>query len=137
MTDKPDIKALRRSRQLLDELGSIGSESAAFKRGRKEQRQAIDVGKSIRRLRIERGITQRELALLAGMSQSDVSRIEAGTGSQGPSIETIVRLGQALLHRVSVNFEPMQHPDGKPDRSDAAESGQETEGSGEKILTAN
>lgn len=49
---------------------------------------------NLRRLRIERGMTQEQLALEAGMSVSDVGHIE--TQGREPRVTTIVRLAAAL-----------------------------------------
>lgn len=63
-------------------------------------RQAI--GKRIRRLRQEAGLTQEELAAKAGIGRVTLSRIE--TGEQSPRYETLVALATAMRHEAAVLF---------------------------------
>jgi len=51
------------------------------------------LGKTIKRLRTERGLSQRELAAAAGMGQSDISKLERGAVAETTGI---VRLAIAL-----------------------------------------
>lgn len=52
------------------------------------------LGKTIRRLRADAGITQRELALMTGMSQTYVWMIE--DGSANATISLLCRVADAL-----------------------------------------
>ena len=51
------------------------------------------LGRSIARLRIQRGVSQRELAKMANVGVSSLQRIEAGRGGQ---LATLVRVVKAL-----------------------------------------
>ena len=52
--------------------------------------------------RIEAGMTQKELSEKTGINQSNLSRIERGTGN--PSIATLERIAAALGKKVSISF---------------------------------
>lgn len=54
----------------------------------------VQVGRNVRRLRQERGVTLSELAASAGISLAMLSRLEKGDVS--PSLETLVALAEAL-----------------------------------------
>jgi transcriptional regulator with XRE-family HTH domain len=55
----------------------------------------MDIGKRIRDLREERGLTQREVAQHAGLTPSGLGFIEHGQ-TQNPSAETVVAIARAL-----------------------------------------
>jgi transcriptional regulator with XRE-family HTH domain len=55
----------------------------------------IDIGKTIRRLRIERGISQQDLAGDAEVTPSFLSLVE--NGRRHPSLSVIRRLAKSLL----------------------------------------
>jgi len=55
----------------------------------------MDVGKRIRQLREERGLSQREVARRAGLTPSGVGFIELGQ-TQQPSAKTVVAIARAL-----------------------------------------
>lgn len=52
--------------------------------------------------RRQSGLTQKELAQRAGMTQSDISRLENGSGN--PSIRTLQRLAEGMGMRLQVSF---------------------------------
>jgi transcriptional regulator with XRE-family HTH domain len=52
------------------------------------------LGRNIRRLRSEKGMSQEELALETGMKRSYVSDMERGT--RNPSVKALARLAKAL-----------------------------------------
>lgn len=82
---KPAIGESAVARELADVQG--------FEQGRKLQKQIIKLGEKMREVREAiLGITQTEAARLVGMEQSELSRIEAGTGARGPSYSTISRI---------------------------------------------
>jgi transcriptional regulator with XRE-family HTH domain len=54
----------------------------------------ISLGKAIRRIRIERGISQENLALLAELDRSYVGRVERGDNNV--ALLTLVKLAKAL-----------------------------------------
>lgn len=74
-----------------------------------EARQAYDtamrafyLGEEVRRLRIQRGLSQQELAEHMGVSQSVVARLEAG--GVEPRLSTLDRVAQALGVELRVQF---------------------------------
>lgn len=52
--------------------------------------------------RIETGMTQKELSEKTGINQSNLSRIESGSGN--PSIATLERIASAMGKKVSISF---------------------------------
>jgi transcriptional regulator with XRE-family HTH domain len=61
-----------------------------------------ELGKILRRRRLEQNLTQRSLALRAHLDYSYVSKIEGG--SQSPSVEALVRISEALgIANVEIN----------------------------------
>lgn len=85
MRPKADVTDETVARELADVKG--------FEQGRKLQSQIIQLGEKMRELReTVLRITQTEAARLVGMDQSELSRIEAGTGARGPSYSTISRI---------------------------------------------
>ena len=67
-------------------------------------RYACELGKAVRERRLELGLTQVELARRSGMTQSQLSRLEAG-GTE-PTIRVLDRLAKALDASLSVKFVP-------------------------------
>jgi HTH-type transcriptional regulator / antitoxin HipB len=74
-----------------------------------EARQAYDaaarvfrLGEEVRRLRIDRGLSQSELAERMGLPQAVVSRLEAG--GVEPRLKTLDRVAHALGVEVDVRF---------------------------------
>jgi transcriptional regulator with XRE-family HTH domain len=55
------------------------------------------LGRNVRRLRVQKGLTQEALALDAGMKRSYLSDLERGT--RNPSIKALGRLAVALRVR--------------------------------------
>jgi transcriptional regulator with XRE-family HTH domain len=66
------------------------------------------VGKTIRRLREERGLNQAQLAVSVGTGPSAISQIE--NGKRNPNSETLVRLARALEVEVADLFPKAQAP---------------------------
>ena len=71
--------------------------------------ESIDVGKRLRALREERGISMRALARRSGLSANALSMIERGLTS--PSVSTLIKLANALEVPITAFFRPV------PDRS--------------------
>lgn len=65
------------------------------------------VGRNVRRIRIEKGLTQEELAERAGVSQFYVSLLE--TGGRNPTVVSLWELSQAL----GVSHVDLVLPDGE------------------------
>ena len=61
-----------------------------------------ELGKILRRHRLEQNLTQRNLALKAHLDYTYVSKIEGG--SQSPSVEALVRISESLgISNVELN----------------------------------
>jgi len=54
----------------------------------------MDVGKAIKRVRVQSGLTQEQLAARASVSQSSLHYIETGVNS--PSVRTLSKIAGAL-----------------------------------------
>ena len=72
------------------------------------------LARNLRRLRLERGISQDDLAAEAGMRQALVSAIEVGIAN--PTLESLDRLATALKIEFAALFEPNPSPGGAPPR---------------------
>ena len=62
-----------------------------------------DLCKMIINERKEQNITQKQLAEKTGLSQSNISNIEKG--STRPTIETLIKIADALGKRLNISFE--------------------------------
>lgn len=65
------------------------------------------VGRNVRRIRIEKGLTQEQLAERAGVSQFHISLLE--TGGRNPTVVSLWELSQAL----GVSHVDLVMPDGE------------------------
>ena len=84
----------------------------------------VRVGAMLRRMRDDAGLSQAELAHRTGMDQSEISRLERGLGRQGPSVETLARVIEALGHMLVVGASPMDPDVGVAYGRRAARSGE-------------
>ncbi len=74
---------------LRDRLADIDG----FTQGYNLRKKIVQLGRKLRQLREEvLELSQQEAASLAGMSQSELSRIENGTGKQGPSWNKVAQI---------------------------------------------
>ena len=75
-------------------------------------------GQVIRRLRVQRGLSQEVLSGLAGMARSHLAMIEAG--SKQASVDTLWRIAEALDMRLSELIRQVEVlsgiPDAEPDK---------------------
>ena len=87
--------------QIKDEfIGEIGTE----KRTRYEQELQLEVlGDLIKKVRVERNLTQEELGKLIGVQRAQISKLENNTTNV--TLETILRVFGALKARVNFNVE--------------------------------
>ncbi|MGH3321850.1 MAG: helix-turn-helix domain-containing protein [Streptosporangiaceae bacterium] len=76
------------------DIARRGRDSAEVRAGYEEARRAIAIGRAVRGRRLELGLSQVELAGRAGMTQSAMSRLEAGAAT--PTIGVLERLAAAL-----------------------------------------
>ena len=89
--------------QIKDEfIGEIGTE----KRTRYEQElQAEILGEMIRKVRLERNLTQEELGKLIGVQRAQISKLENNTTNV--TLETILKVFGALKAKVNFDVELM------------------------------
>jgi len=81
-------------------IGEIGSE----KRTKYEQELQLEIlGEMIRKVRIERQLTQEELGKLVGVQRAQISKLENNTTNV--TIETILKVFGALRAKVNFNVE--------------------------------
>lgn len=91
--------------QIKDEfIGEIGTE----KRTQYEQELQLEVlGEKIRKVRLERSLTQEELGKLVGVQRAQISKLENNTTNV--TMETILKVFGALKAKVKFNVELMNN----------------------------
>jgi ribosome-binding protein aMBF1 (putative translation factor) len=94
MTERASWEELRDRR--MAEPGAAEAYEAA--------RLAFELGRTVRRMREERGWSQGRLATAAGMTQSAVARFEAG--GTVPTLPVLERLAKALDAELEVRISP-------------------------------
>ena len=87
--------------QIKDEfIGEVGTE----RRTQYEQELQLEVvGELIRKVRLERNLTQEELGKLVGVQRAQISKLENNTTNV--TMETILKVFRALKAKVSFNVE--------------------------------
>ena len=87
--------------QIKDEfIGEIGTE----KRTIYEQELQLElIGEMIRKVRLERNLTQEELGKLVGVQRAQISKLENNTTNV--TMETILKVFSALKARINFNVE--------------------------------
>ncbi len=98
-------KGRTRKSSTLASLRKRGMRAKAFADGYAARDAIIHAGQMVRTMRLDAGLTQAELARNAGMSQPEISRLESGLGTQGPSVETLNRLVQACNFRLVIGMQ--------------------------------
>jgi len=71
--------------------------------GYEQARRAYEIGREVRRQREASALTQRQLADRAGMTQSVITRLEAG-GTE-PTLATLDRVAKALGLELTIAFQ--------------------------------
>ena len=91
--------------QIKDEfIGEIGTE----KRTQYEQELQLEImGEMIRKVRLERNLTQEELGKLIGVQRAQISKLENSTTNV--TMETILKVFGALKAKVNFNVELMNN----------------------------
>ena len=91
--------------QIKDEfIGKTGTE----KRKQYEQELQLEVlGEMIRKVRLERNLTQEELGKLIGVQRAQISKLEKNTNNV--TMDTIIKVFGALKAKVHFNVELMNH----------------------------
>jgi len=94
MSQRSDWQELRGRR--MAEPGAVDAYDAA--------RLAFDLGRRVRELRVQQGLSQTELARRAGMAQPAVARFEAG--GTVPTLPVLERLARSLGAELTVQLAP-------------------------------
>jgi transcriptional regulator with XRE-family HTH domain len=68
------------------------------------ERVRIDAAMRLKRLREEQGLTQEEMARRSGTTQPMLSRFFACEDDRSPTIETLVKLADAVKKRLDIQF---------------------------------
>ncbi len=98
-------KLPRRARALLN--------TAERRRAFDDSAEVAAICRTIATARKQAGLSQEEVAQRSGVPQAEISRIESGMLSRGPTLLTLVRLTRAMQQTLRVQFEAQQeaHPD--------------------------
>ena len=89
----------------LESLRRRGQAADGFSEGYEARDAIVHVAQMIRQMRLDAGLTQAALAERAGMAQPDISRLEAGLGTQGPGVEILNRLAMACNLRLFMGMQ--------------------------------
>lgn len=100
----------------LEDLCERGVRAPGFAEGYAVRDAVMQAGRMVRAMRNDAGFTQTQLAERAGMSQAEISRLEAGLGRHGPSVEILNRLAKACDLRLVMAMTELSASanDGKP-----------------------
>ena len=88
------------------ELSKERKQSPEYQAAYEHTRKHYEIGKKVRALREEHGLTQAELAQRMGSTQSVIARLELG-GAE-PRFDLLERVGKALDSELTVEFRPHQ-----------------------------
>ena len=77
-------------------------EDPDFRKEWDEMEPEYQIMKAMSAARMETGITQQQLSEKTGINQSNLSRIENGSGN--PSVSTLQRIAEALGKKLSISF---------------------------------
>lgn len=94
MSQRPDWQELR-SRRMAEPDAAEAYDAA---------RLAYELGRRVRELRVQQGLSQAELARRAGMTQPAVARFEAG--GTVPTLPVLERLARSLGAELTVQLAP-------------------------------
>jgi len=76
----------------------------SVKQGYEESAEVAEICRSLAEARKMVRISQQELAQKSGVDQAEISRIEAGALSRGPTLLTLVRLARAMGMHLHIQF---------------------------------
>src|SRR5580698_4192884 len=91
-------------RSSYEELAAQRRDSDQYREGYAEARRAFLIGQAVRERRLVLGLSQVQLAARAGMTQSALSRLEAG--GVVPTIPLLERISAALDAELIVEIAP-------------------------------
>jgi ribosome-binding protein aMBF1 (putative translation factor) len=83
-------------------IEAIVMADADARRGFIEADAVIQAARFVRTLRERSGLSQRELAAKLAMEPSQLSKIERGVGTQGPTLKTLARIADACGRRLEL-----------------------------------
>jgi len=87
-----------------DEYLSDQLSDPAF-RGAYDQRRTVhEIAAAVRTLRTRAGLTQQELARRIGASQPMIARMESGSDTRTPQVETLWRISRAVGRQLRLSF---------------------------------
>lgn len=87
-----------------EEIARRRRDTVGYREGYDEARRAFLIGQAVRERRLELGLSQTEVAARAGMTQSALSRLEAGGAV--PTIPVLERIAVALGADLTVTITP-------------------------------
>lgn len=85
-----------------DAIEAIVMADEDARRGFIEADAVIQAARFVRTLRERSGLSQRELARKLEMEPSQLSKIERGVGTQGPTLKTLARIADACGRRLKL-----------------------------------
>ena len=85
-----------------DAIEAIVMANEDARRGFIEADAVIQAARFVRTLRERSGLSQRELARKLAMEPSQLSKIERGVGTQGPTLKTLARIADACGLRLEL-----------------------------------
>lgn len=78
------------------------------KAGHDKQAQLNNLGHLFRRARIAAKLLHEDVALTAGVELSDIHRLETGSGENGPTFDTLVRIARAMDMKLVMELVPKE-----------------------------
>lgn len=87
------------SEYLSEQLGD-----PAFREAYDQRRTVHEIAAAVRTIRERAGLTQRELARRIGVSQPMIARMESGSDTRTPQVETLWRISRAVGRRLRLSF---------------------------------
>lgn len=91
----------------LDRLIAKSARNPAFRQGQHERSRVLEAAKLMRAIRIGAGLTQTQLAERMNIPQAQISRLEAGVGRRGPTVDMLARISEACSSRLVLASVPM------------------------------
>ncbi len=110
MNENFDTRPSLGSKSIADILTERGEDTEPLENGRKDKEGILNDASQVRAMRKAANLSQAELAERAGMSQPDISRIERGLGTEGPSVKTLRRLASACGFDFEIQYIPKEAP---------------------------
>ena len=100
----------KRNFRSLDQVASELLTIPDVRKGYEEQRAMMAIAKQLKEARLEANLTQQQLATMMDTSQPEIVRLELGLGKRGPSVDTVVRLANALSRQLILGLTDESQP---------------------------